>query len=55
MEKDKVIAQLREISLMLDKCADDVPYELSAKEDLYFRMVEMAKEAEVLIKEMQEQ
>ena len=54
MANDTMLASLRDIVLTLDKCADDVPYELSAKDNLYFRMVDLAKEARALITEMQE-
>ncbi|SHI01585.1 hypothetical protein SAMN02745823_01915 [Sporobacter termitidis DSM 10068] len=53
MENNSIAAALREIALMLDRCADDVPYELSAQDNLYFRMVDAAKEARALIKDMQ--
>lgn len=53
MRNDKVIDSLRQTAQMLDKCADDVPYELSAKSELYFRMIDAAKQARGLIKELQ--
>ncbi len=54
MPNNEMIALLRDIALTLDKCSDDVPYELSAKDNLYFRMVDIAKEARALVKELQE-
>jgi hypothetical protein len=51
MEINKIIESLDRIALLLDQCADDVPYELSAKESLYFRMVDAAAEARELLKE----
>jgi hypothetical protein len=52
MSNETIISALNEIAAALDKCADDVPYELSAKENLYFRMVDMAGEARTLIRDM---
>ena len=54
MDNSKITAALGELALLLDKCADDVPYELSAKNNLYFRMVDLSKEAKDLMKEMRE-
>ncbi len=54
MADSKIIGVLNEIALALEKCADDVPYELSAKDNLYFRMTDMAKEARDLAKEQKE-
>ena len=54
MAEDQIFGVLSDIALTLDKCADDVPYELSAKENLYFRMVDMAKEARALMKDIRE-
>ena len=54
MEQNKIILALRQTALILDKCADDVPYELSAKKELYFRMVDAAKEAREIAKDLQE-
>lgn len=54
MADKRLIDALNETALALDKCADDVPYELSAKNDLYFRMVELSKEARALAKELRE-
>jgi len=51
MADTKITGALNEIALTLEKCADEVPYELSAKENLYFRMMDMAKEARELAKE----
>lgn len=55
MADQRIIDALKEIAGMLEACSDDVPYELSAKNNLYIRMVDMANEAKVLIKDMQEQ
>jgi hypothetical protein len=49
MDQMKIIETLGRIARELDKCADDVPYELSAKNNLYFRMVDAAKEAREII------
>ena len=54
MSNDPITAALRDIAMTLDACADDVPYELSAKDNLYFRMVDLAKQARALAKEVQE-
>jgi hypothetical protein len=49
----KILDALREIALMLDKCAEDVPYELSAQDGLYFRIEDAAQEARALMKELE--
>ncbi len=51
MGDGRIVGVLNEIALLLEKCADEVPYELSAKDGLYFRMMDMAKEARELAKE----
>ncbi len=52
MTDDKIADTLKEIAATLDKCADDVPYELSAKENIYFRMTALAEEARALAAEL---
>lgn len=51
MADGRIAGVLNDIALTLEKCADDVPYELSAQDRLYFRMTDMAKEARELAKE----
>jgi hypothetical protein len=51
MADSKIVGVLNEIALALEKCADEVPYELSAKDRLYSRMMDLAKEARELAKE----
>jgi hypothetical protein len=53
MEKNKIVALLGQIALELEQCSDDVPYELSAKDNLYFRMVDAAKEARAIMRDLQ--
>ena len=54
MDQNKIVLALRQTALVLEKCADDVPYELSAKKELYFRMVDAGKHAQEIAKDMQE-
>lgn len=52
MDNEKIAELLLRISGELDKCADDVPDEITGRNNLYFRMKEAAKEARLLEKSL---
>jgi hypothetical protein len=52
METENIADALEQLAQILDKCSDDAPYEISAHNDLYFRMVDAAKEARTLAGEI---
>lgn len=53
MTTEQITTMLGKIAGELDACTIDVPQEISARSNLYFRLQEAAKEARMLIKEMQ--
>ena len=54
MDIEKIKELLALCALELDKCADDVPDEILARNNLYFRMKEAAKEARMFEKTLGE-
>lgn len=48
MDIEKISDMLAIIAVTLDKTADEVPDEISARENLYSRMKEAAKEARMI-------
>jgi hypothetical protein len=54
MDIEKITELLCRIARELDQCADDVPDEISARNNLYSRMKEAAKEARMLEKSLSE-
>lgn len=52
MDVEKIMALLGKITAELDQCADEVPSEISARENLYFRMKDAAMEARLIEKEL---
>lgn len=52
LDLDYVKELLGKIAGELDKFADDVPDEISARENLYFRMRDAAREARIITKEL---
>lgn len=52
MDIKKISDMLGIIAVTLDKTADDVPDEISARNNLYFRMKEAAKEARMIEKSL---
>jgi hypothetical protein len=48
MDTEQIMEMLGLIAVTLDKTADEVPYEISAHNNLYFRMKDAAKEARML-------
>ena len=55
MEHETITELLSLIAVTLDKTADDVPYEISAHNNLYFRMKDAAKEARILARSLVEE
>lgn len=51
---EKISEMLDLIAVTLDKTADDVPDEISARDNLYFRMKEAAKEARMIERSLKE-
>ena len=54
MDIEKIKELLSRVAMELDKCADDVPDEISARNNLYSRMKEAAKEARIIEKSVNE-
>lgn len=52
MDIEQIKKLLTEIYWKLDKCAEDVPGEISVRNNLYFRMKDAAKEARMLAREL---
>lgn len=54
MDTEKIKTLLEQISAELDKCADNLPDEITGRNNLYFRMRESAKEARMIEKTLHE-
>ena len=54
LDIEKITELLSLIAVTLDKTADEVPYEISAHNNLYFRMKDAAKEARILGRSLRE-
>ncbi|SHI10978.1 hypothetical protein SAMN02745823_02497 [Sporobacter termitidis DSM 10068] len=52
MDIEKISDMLGIIAVTLDKTADEVPDEISARENLYFRMKDAAREARLICKSL---
>jgi hypothetical protein len=53
IEAKASIALLAVIAENLDQCAEEVPGEITVRNNLYFRMKDAAKEARILVKEIE--
>lgn len=53
MEKADISRALLALSQVLERCAEDIPYELSAQNNLYFRLLDAAKESQALRKALE--
>lgn len=53
MEKADISTALLALSQVLERCAEDIPYELSAQNNLYFRLLDAAKESQALRKALE--
>ncbi len=54
LDIEKISEMLDIIAVTLDRTADDVPDEISARENLFFRMKDAAKEARMIAKGLAE-
>jgi hypothetical protein len=52
---EKLSEMLELIAVTLDKTADEVPEEISARENLYFRMKDAAREARMICRSLCEE
>jgi hypothetical protein len=55
MDIQRITEMLELIAVTLDKTADEVPDEISARENLYFRMKDAAKEARMICRSLGEE
>ena len=54
MDIEKIMERLELIAVTLDRTADEVPDEISAHNNLYFRMKDAAKEARMIYHSLKE-
>ena len=55
MNTERIVEMLSLIAVTLERTADDVPYEISAHNNLYFRMKDAAKEARMISRSLCEE